>query len=113
MRRANSFLLRADNKEVIFPSVFIEVGALNNNTPIAIEPRYDSGSAKWITPDITEAIDGVVRIPNLSSDPVSVKKHQHLVQVYYTLTAPTLNLHNDPNEVVRLRQSHIKTQPQP
>ena len=42
-----------------------------------------------------------------------MKKHQHLVQVYYTLTAPTLDLHNDPNEVVRLRQSHIETQPQP
>ena len=35
---------------------------------------------------MSQSVGGKVRIPNLSSSPVSIKKHQHLAQVHYTLT---------------------------
>ena len=64
---------------------------LEDDVHIAIKPRLDHcGNDSWINPIVTKAVNGFVRIPNLSSHPVAVKKHQHLAQVYYTSTMDDL-----------------------
>jgi hypothetical protein len=90
VRHSKSFLLRASSKEVILPGDFLELKSppeLKDDITIAVEPRCDSGSDSWIHPDLTKSIGGTVRIPNLSADAVVIRKHQHMVQVYYTTTA--------------------------
>lgn len=89
VRRSQSFLLKATSKQVILPGEFVEVHSpqqLIDNTVVAIEPRSDTGDSTWIQPMVSESIGGRIRIPNLSSSPVSVNKHQHLAQALYTLT---------------------------
>ena len=63
---------------------------------VAIEPRCDSSGSTWIQPTLTKSVDGFIRIPNLTSSPVVVTKHQHLVQAYLTTTPDELDI--SPNE---------------
>ncbi len=89
VRRSQSFLLKSTSKQVILPGEYIELETPDNfsdNTIIAIEPRCDTGDSSWISPMISTTLDGKLRVPNLTPDPVMVNKHQHLLQAYYTTT---------------------------
>jgi hypothetical protein len=89
VRRSQSFLIKADSKKVLLPGDFIELRTPSNmadDTVIAIEPRCDTGDSSWISPMISTTTAGKIRIPNLTTDPVTVNKHQHLVQAHYTIT---------------------------
>ena len=59
---------------------------------VAIEPRCDSSGSTWIQPNLTKSVDGFIRIPNLTSSPVAITKHQHLVQAYLTTTPDELDI---------------------
>jgi hypothetical protein len=116
VRRSVSFLLKSDKKETIFPGEYIEVASpsnLKNNTPIALEPRSDSESNTWIQPVITKAVEGIIRIPNLSLNPVAVAKHQHLAQVHYTSTASELPVHlhskTESTKLTMIKHTHSST----
>jgi hypothetical protein len=89
VRISQSFLLKSSIKQVILLGDYIELKSpsrIHDNTTIAIEPRCDTGDSSWLQPVITKSIGGVVRVPNLSPDLVSVNKNQHLAQVHYTTT---------------------------
>ncbi len=88
IRQSASFLLRAPSHQTILPGESITLPApegLVNNTRIAIEPRSDTGDTSWITPCVTESVAGIIHIPNTTSEPVRILKHQHLAQAYYML----------------------------
>ena len=113
VRRTQSFLLRSQKNQVVLPGDFIELQSPTNmedNTIIAIEPRCDTGDNTWIQPLLSRSVAGVVRIPNLSHEPVSVGKHRHLAQAHYTAVAsevsPTLNGVVHCNEVKQPARSH-------
>jgi hypothetical protein len=86
IKRSQSFLVKADQQQVIFPGEYIELQSptVQENTPIAIEPRGDTTHNDWIQPTLSQCIGGVIRIPNLSTNPVLVRKHQHMAQILYT-----------------------------
>jgi hypothetical protein len=88
VRRSTSFLLKAANKQTILPGDYIDVNkpeGLIDESVLAIEPRFDTGDSSWIQPMLSESVNGRIRIPNLPPSPVSINKHQHLAQVYYTV----------------------------
>lgn len=79
-----SYLLRADTKKVILPGEFIEVEApaeISGDTEVSVEPRSDSCVKNWPVPDITNIVNGMIRIPNTTNEPVLINKHQHIAQV--------------------------------
>ena len=90
VRRTSTFVLRANTSQVILPGEFLELPKpkdLIDNSIIAIEPRTDTAdTSEWMSPLLSQSIDGTIRIPNESPLPVSVDKHQHVAQIHYTLT---------------------------
>ena len=87
---AQSYVLRATCKEVILPGEFMEVASpqeMPDGVELAFTPRSDAQEQSWPSPDVTSAVGGVIRIPNTSSEPVLVKKNQHVAQVMFT-TSP-------------------------
>ena len=85
--KAQSYLLRASQKQVLLPGDFIEL-PISKDLPqdgiLAIQPRSDNSTCEWPEPDITSSVNGVVRLVNTSYDPITIAKHQHIAQVHQT-----------------------------
>lgn len=89
-RRA--LVLRAPpNSMTMWPGEFVEVQLSSDAPPdseYALEPRTDSPCARrlqasqlWPPPSIVSSVAGKIRIPNLSSEPLSLKRNEHFCQV--------------------------------
>ena len=112
IRQSASFLLKAPAQQTILPGESIELptpDGLTNNTIVAIEPRMDTGDTSWITPPLTECMAGVVHIPNTTSEPIRISKHQHLAQAYYTLVSSDTPQQCDQTQVAVACQSKLIT----
>ena len=113
-RQSASFLLKAPAQQTILPGENIELptpDGLANNTIVAIEPRMDTGDTSWITPHLTECMAGVLHIPNTTSEPIRISKHQHLAQAYYTLVSSDTLQQCDQTQVAVVCQSKLITNP--
>ncbi len=98
IRRSHSYLLRATNKAVIHPGEYIELptpAGIPKDAEIAMEPRCDSHITFWPTPSITQSVAGTIRIPNTSSEPVFVHRHQHLARIRFTCIQDTCEQDTD------------------
>ncbi|EDO35149.1 predicted protein [Nematostella vectensis] len=85
-------VLRAPPRNAtVWPGEFLEI-TLPDDTPTdaeyALEPRTDAPSARrvkpsavWPPPGIVTSIAGRIRIPNLTSEPRSLKRNEHFCQV--------------------------------
>ena len=90
-RRAQSYLLRAPVKTVLLPGDYLEMKTPNDLEPDdiwALHPRYDSpcnshatDSTVWPTPQMIHSVDSSVRLVNTTSDPIIVKKNEHLCDI--------------------------------
>ena len=97
-----SFLLKATKPSVLWPDDYVELEApsdFSDGDIVAIEPRTDSDMSSWVQPTVTTVVSNSVRLPNLSDQPVVIKKHQHLVQVHRTsrpstASHPSLPVHS-------------------
>ena len=98
-RRA--LVLRAPpTSTTVWPGEFVEIelpGDVPADTEYALEPRIDAPSVKrltasqlWPCPNIVSSVAGRIRIPNLSSEPRSLKRNEHFCQVRPVYT-PDLN----------------------
>ena len=93
--RAESVVLRNDEERVLFPGEFIEISSDQlsgyDNDEVSIEPRVDSPSqGSWPSPTISRVIQGSVRIPNQSSEPIKINKCQHFAQIRRVTTSEVL-----------------------
>ena len=87
VRRA--FVLRAPSKTV-WPGEFVEVRLPDDATPdseYALEPRTDAPSSHnlkpsqlWPQPSVVSSVARAIRIPNLSTEPRTLKRHEHFCQ---------------------------------
>lgn len=96
-----SYLLKASKPSVVWPDEYVELEApqdFSDGDIIALEPRMDSNMSSWVQPTVTTVVSSTVRLPNLTDQPVVIKKHQHLVQVHRA-TTPSLVSH--PSSPVR------------
>ena len=93
IRRAQACLVRApSHKSVILPGDYLELdtpvpGELHN-TVWALEPRLDSTNNKsaqictaWPPPQEIESIGSTLRITDTTTEPIVVKRSEHLCQV--------------------------------
>lgn len=90
-----AFLIRAPpSSQTIWPGDFLEVQLPDDAPPdceYAIEPRSDSPSMKrlmpsqtWPQPCVVSSVARRLRIPNLSSEPRTLKRNEHFCQATLT-----------------------------
>ncbi len=96
VRRTQSYLLRSPPRQsVILPGEYLEISTPSDVDPDAIwalEPRFDTHINKftkperaWPTVQEVKSIGGHIRIPNMSDDPIVVRKSEHLCQIRQVL----------------------------
>ena len=94
---ADSVILRNDTSKVLYPGEYIEIYSDNLSIyegEIAIEPRTDSPlQGNWPAPSISRVIQGTVRIPNETEEPIHISKCKHFAQVR-RVTIPSLVSHS-------------------
>ena len=80
--RVESTVLRSDSTKVILPGEYVELASPNYEQyegEVALEPRVDSPlCGEWPECTITRVINGVVRIPNNTNEPIHLNKSSHL-----------------------------------
>jgi hypothetical protein len=80
-------LLRAPaKKSIIWPGEFLEIRLpeplTDTDSDLAIEPHCaDQDKSSWPSPSLITSVAGLIRIPNLTDQPQSVKRHEHFCQV--------------------------------
>ena len=96
-RRA--FVLRAPSpSQTVWPGEFVEVRLPDeapSDSEYALEPRIDAPSAHnlkpsqlWPQPGVVSSVARAIRIPNLSSVPRTLKRHEHFCQVVPVFEPP-------------------------
>ena len=94
VRRA--FVLRAPvTSKTVWPREFLEVQLPDDAPPdsdYALEPRTDAPSSHylklsqlWPQPGVISNVARAIRIPNLSTEPRTLKRHEHFCQVILPL----------------------------
>ena len=85
IRRAT--LVRAPVSQTLWPGDYIEVD-LNSTCPgdkeCAIEPRGMLSGHDWVEPAIIRSVGGAIRIQNDTTEPRTIKKHEHIAQLVPT-----------------------------
>ncbi len=113
--RVQPTLIRSPASMTVWPGGFVELEVPSNfaGKEIGIEPRIDSvinskclASELWPNPQVVTCADNTVRIPNLSSTPLSIRKDDHLCQIVRTISV-------DQSDYIRSEQvsSEIKHPP--
>ena len=76
----------------IWPGEYLEVeiptSVMSPDATVALEPRAEAPNSRlvkdsrvWPPPTILSCIDGKLRIPNLTDEPKTLKKHEHFCQI--------------------------------
>ena len=93
IRSTESVILRNDATKVLYPGEFIELNDVSLSSyegEISIEPRIDSPlQGTWPSPTISRVIQGVVRVPNNTSEPIYLSKTKHFAQVRHVSSPST------------------------
>lgn len=89
VRRAQSFILRSASKScTVWPGCFVELNTPSDIDPdatLAVEPHVGlNRSSQWPRPHIIESVARKVRIVNDTSEPQTIRKHEHLCQAHLT-----------------------------
>ena len=100
VRRA--MVVRANENQTVWPGEFLELDVPHvesEDTEYAIEPRISPKTQDWVEPAIVKAVSGTIRIPNLTKEPKTIKKHEHVAQLVPTFVP----------KVVDYQSSEVKT----
>ena len=96
VRRVQPTLVRSPANMTVWPGGYVELQVPETfaGKEIGIEPRIDSmvnsnqtsSSVLWPSPQVLTCSDTTIRIPNLSANPLSIRKDDHLCQIVRTVT---------------------------
>ena len=87
VRLITSHILRVQTKTTVWPGEFLELDApltANEDSDVALEPRYDmcdNHNIAWPVPAITSTVEGKIRIPNHTSEPIVLRRNDHVAQI--------------------------------
>ena len=87
-----SCTLRNNVSRVLFPGDLLEIydnNLSNYEGEIAVELRFDSPlNGEWPEPCLSQVIQGTIRIPNFTNEPVQLSKSQHFAQIWRVIAPP-------------------------
>ena len=89
--RVESLSLKSDADKIIMPGDFLEVtdkSLLGFEGEVSVEPHSDDVQQQWPLPIVSRAIQGRIRIPNLSCNPIQVARSQHIADIHKILIGP-------------------------
>ena len=102
----------------MWPGEFVEVPVPEDfyGQDVALEPRMDtpvnskcSDSQIWPQPQIIKCNDNVLRIPNLSESPKSIKKGEHFCQIRnVSVLCNTQVIEHAPDQSSSTTKKHIR-----
>ena len=110
--RVTQFSVQSPSRQVILPGesgVFSVQGFSSNTEKAVIEPRWDSHCNKiaskisqlWPTPQIIDINKGTVHITNESSEPVIVKRLEHIGQIQPLMKEDSSSTHLKESAVMK------------
>ena len=80
--------MRAPNaSSVVWPGCYGEYDVpadIEPDSVFAIEPHYASQTENWPNPQITECVDGKIRILNYTQEPQFIHRNKHLCRERFT-----------------------------
>ena len=114
-RRA--FVLRAPSpSKTIWPGEYLEINLPEDAEPdaeYAIEPRMDAPRVRrlkqtqlWPRPSVLSSVASKIRIPNLTSEPHTLKRNEHFCQV-----TPVFEPHRETTTTMQNRAKHFTHPP--
>lgn len=107
VRRAH--VLRSSAKSVIWPGEFVELDLpddlVNYEGEVSVEPHVASES--WPFPSLVSSVAGKIRVPNLTSEPQSIGRNEHVCKVRSTFIPAKPD--SQPAKIPKLVKSHAKT----
>ena len=83
----HSTLLRVDETKTLWPGDYMDFPVEDpslQDSEVAIEPRFSPSAHSWLEPQVTKAVCGVVRLTNSSTEPHTLKKHEHVGELSLT-----------------------------
>lgn len=95
VRRTQAYVLKSESAStVVWPGEYVELilpSDLESDCTVAIESRPDCHKSinDWPSPNILEAVGTKIRVLNDTSEPQSLRKHEHFCQVRVT-TDPSI-----------------------
>ena len=102
IRMAESVILRNDSSKVLYPGEYVEIhdnSLMEYEGDVSIEPRIDSPlHGSWPSPTISRVIQGSVRIPNDTEEPIHLSRSKHFAQIR-RVTTPVKSM--DPPIIVQ------------
>ena len=94
-------LIRNDSEKIVMPGEYVEFTPRTLHEldcEVAIEPHTPSSSqTDWIHPSISRVINGVVRIPNMTDEPIQIAKSQHLAHIHPVIVPDETSIQPDNN----------------
>lgn len=86
----------SNHSDTVLPGQSIKLSVPGCSGTVAVEPRYDASfnkiisdqSRMWPMPQILPVDNGTICIPNLSSEPVRVRKLEHICNVHPEVSPP-------------------------
>lgn len=90
--RVTSFTIQSEARQVLLPGesgLFSVKGVVGDRQEVVVEPRWDSSINKsankdsrlWPSPKVVPVINNTVSLVNTSSEPVIVKKAEHIAHI--------------------------------
>ncbi len=103
-QRSDSVILRNDATKVLYPGEFIELKDTSLSSyegNVSIEPRIDSPLlGSWPSPTISRVIQGVVRIPNDTTEPIYLARSKHFAQVHRASAPSSVEQYTPTSKVI-------------
>jgi hypothetical protein len=86
IRNVSAHVLRSERDFTIMPGdyeSFVLPSALSNNRELAIVPKDD---ASWPSAELVHSVGREIRLSNHTSQPVAVRKHEHLAYIRHIIS---------------------------
>ena len=110
IRRLEAVILRNDTSRVVYPGEFVEIQSTslsNYEGEVSIEPRVDSPlQGSWPSPTISRVIQGTVRIPNDTDEPIHLSKTKHFAQIRRVSTPTTVPAEHNTQDCLTNNTQH-------
>ena len=120
IRRTHAVVLRAPSpSSVVWPGQYLELDLpdyVDSDSVLAIEPRRDcsKSTSDWPPPGIIEAVARKIRIPNETSQPKHIPRHDHLCQAVPTyIPKPVKDNCEPPSRPLPFPLLHSSSTPHP